>query len=68
VEASQVRVFQSGIKTGGGAIADGARGIIAEVESSLSRRQTGRCNGLCQTLLPLLCHFHSVSPRGIVVI
>jgi hypothetical protein len=29
VEASQARVFQSGIKTGGGATAGGARGTIA---------------------------------------
>jgi hypothetical protein len=29
VEASQARVFQSGIKTGGGATTGGARGAIA---------------------------------------
>jgi hypothetical protein len=31
LEASRVRVFQSGFKTGGGATAGGARGVIAEV-------------------------------------
>jgi hypothetical protein len=31
VEASQARVFQSDIKTDGGAMADGARGTIVEV-------------------------------------
>jgi hypothetical protein len=31
VEASQTRVSQSGIKTGGGANADGVRGIIMEI-------------------------------------
>jgi hypothetical protein len=41
VEASLARVFQSGLKTGGGAM-------------------MGRCNGLCQTLLPLLYRFLSI--------
>jgi hypothetical protein len=36
VEASQVRVSQSGLKTGGDATAGGARGTIAEVESESS--------------------------------
>jgi hypothetical protein len=36
VEASRVRVFQSAIKTGGGAAADGARGTITEVVSESS--------------------------------
>jgi hypothetical protein len=31
VEASLARVFQSGLKTGGGATMGGARGTIAEV-------------------------------------
>jgi hypothetical protein len=31
VEASLARVFQSGLKTGGGATVGGARGTIAEV-------------------------------------
>jgi hypothetical protein len=36
VESSQDRVFQCGLKTGGGAMADGARGIITELVSSPS--------------------------------
>jgi hypothetical protein len=36
VEASLGRVFQSGLKTGGGATTGGARGTIAEVASEAS--------------------------------
>jgi hypothetical protein len=36
VEASLVRVFQSGLKTGGGATIGGARDTIAEVASEAS--------------------------------
>jgi hypothetical protein len=36
VEASLGRVFQSGLKTGGGATMGGARGTIAEVVSEAS--------------------------------
>jgi hypothetical protein len=36
LEVSHVRVFQSGLKTGGGATAGGARGTIAEVASGSS--------------------------------
>jgi hypothetical protein len=36
VEASQARVSQSGLKTGGGTILGGARSTIAEVASSPS--------------------------------
>jgi hypothetical protein len=36
VEARRVRVFQSGLKTGGGTTAGGARGTIVEVASSSS--------------------------------
>jgi hypothetical protein len=36
VEVSLARVFQSGMKTGGGATMGGARGIIAEVASEAS--------------------------------
>jgi hypothetical protein len=36
VEASLVRVSQSGLKTGGGATMGGARGTIAEVASEAS--------------------------------
>jgi hypothetical protein len=35
-EASLARVFQSGLKTGGGATAGGARGTIMEVVSEAS--------------------------------
>jgi hypothetical protein len=36
VEASLTRVFQSGLKTGGGATTSGARSTIAEVASEPS--------------------------------
>jgi hypothetical protein len=36
VEASLARVFQSGLKTDGGATAGGVRGTIAEVASEVS--------------------------------
>jgi hypothetical protein len=36
VEASLARVFQSGLKTSGGATTDGARGTIVEVTSKAS--------------------------------
>jgi hypothetical protein len=36
VEASLARVSQSGLKTGGGAMTDGACGTIMEVASELS--------------------------------
>jgi hypothetical protein len=36
VEASQIRVSQSGLKTGGGAMTGGAGGTIVEVTSSPS--------------------------------
>jgi hypothetical protein len=67
VEASLARVSQSGLKTGGGATAGGARGTIAEVASGASWCWTGRCDGLHWTLLPLLCVFLLLGPRGIVV-
>jgi hypothetical protein len=34
VEVSRARVFQSGLKTGGGVTTGGARGTIAEVASN----------------------------------
>jgi hypothetical protein len=36
LEASRVRVFQSGLKSGGGAMAGGVHGIIVEVASRSS--------------------------------
>jgi hypothetical protein len=68
VEASLVRVSQSVLNTGRGATAGGARGTMAEVASEASWRWTGRCDGLHQTLLPYLCCFSVLGPRGIVVI
>jgi hypothetical protein len=62
MEASRARVFQSGFKTGGGAMAGGARVTIAEVASESSHRRTGRCDGLRRTLLPLLCRLLSIRP------
>jgi hypothetical protein len=61
-EASQARVSQSGLKTGGGATAGGARSTNAEVASELSQRRMGRCDRLRRILLPLLYHFRSISP------
>jgi hypothetical protein len=62
IEASPASVSQSGLKTGGCTTAGGARGIIVEAVSSSCRRRTGRCDGLRQTLLPLLCCFCSIRP------
>jgi hypothetical protein len=64
VEASLVRIFLSGLKTGGGATTGGARGTIVEVASEASWRWTGRCDGLRRTLLPLLYRFLSIMPYG----
>jgi hypothetical protein len=36
VEASLARIFQSGLKTGGGTTTGGARGTITEVVSEVS--------------------------------
>jgi hypothetical protein len=36
VKASLARVFQSGLKTGGGAMAGGARGTITKIASEAS--------------------------------
>jgi hypothetical protein len=60
VEASLDRVFQSGLKTGEGATADGTPGAIAEVASEVGGRRTNRCDGLHQTLLPYLCRFQCI--------
>jgi hypothetical protein len=57
LEASHARVSQSGLKTGGGAMTGGERGIIMEVASSGSQRRTGYCDGLHWTLLPQLYRF-----------
>jgi hypothetical protein len=52
VKVSRASVSQSGLKTGGCATVDGARDTIVEIALSQSRRRTGQCNGLRQTLLP----------------
>jgi hypothetical protein len=62
VEASLARVSQFGLKTGGGTTMGGARGIITDVASEANRRWTGRCDGLCRTLLHLLYRFVSIRP------
>jgi hypothetical protein len=64
VKASQVRLSQSGLETDGGTTAGGERGTIAEVASRTNGRQTGRCDGLRKTLLPLLCRFSCIRPYG----
>jgi hypothetical protein len=63
VEVSQARVSQSGLKTGGGAMVDGAHGTIAKVAWSSIRRRMSRCDGLRRTLLPLHCHFSCIKPQ-----
>jgi hypothetical protein len=52
LEVSHASIFQSGLKTGGDAMMDGACGIIMEVASSGSQRWMGRCDKLHRTLLP----------------
>jgi hypothetical protein len=64
VEANLARVSESGLKTGGGATMGCARGTVAEVASEASWRWMGRCDGLCQTLLPLICRFLSIMSYG----
>jgi hypothetical protein len=68
VEASLVRVSQSGLKTGGGATAGGARGTIVEVASKSSSRRMGQYDELRRTLLSCFSIFILFGPRGIVVI
>jgi hypothetical protein len=64
MRASWAWVFQSGLKTDEGATAGGARGTIMEVASRLSCRETGGCEGLRRTVLPLLCCFLYIRSRG----
>jgi hypothetical protein len=59
VEASRARVSQSGLKTGAGA--------AQMVHVASSWRQTGRCDGLRRTLLPLPSVFFVLDPRGNLV-
>jgi hypothetical protein len=60
VEASLARVSQSGLRTGGGAMAGGARDTITEVTSEACLKWTDRCDGLCHTPLPYLCYFQCI--------
>jgi hypothetical protein len=62
VKASRARVSQCALKIDGGAMTGGACDTIMEVASESSRRRMGRCDGLCQTLLPLLGCFRSIRP------
>jgi hypothetical protein len=62
VKASWARVFQSGLKTGRGVMTGGARDTIVEVTCESSQRWTGRCDELCQTLLPLIHRFLYIRP------
>jgi hypothetical protein len=50
LEASRARVYQSGLKTGGGTTTD----TIVKVKSRSSRRWMSRCDGLRRILVPLL--------------
>jgi hypothetical protein len=67
VEASLAMVSRSGHKTGVSATTGGVRDTIMEVASRIGRKRMGRCDGLCWTLLPLLCHLLVLGHRGIVV-
>jgi hypothetical protein len=62
LEASHARVSQFDLKTGGGAMVGGARGIIAEDTWSSSQRRMCQYDGLHRTLLPLLCRFLYIRP------
>jgi hypothetical protein len=68
VEASLARVFQSGLKTGGGATTGGARGTIRKVR----RRQAedGRADAMCYVgpCHPCFVVFLLLGARGVVVI
>jgi hypothetical protein len=66
VKTSCARVSQSILKTGGSITAGGARGIIAEIVLSSSRRRMDRFDGLRRTLLPLFCRFIVLCPMGIL--
>jgi hypothetical protein len=52
--------FSVCLKTNGGATAGGTRGIISKITWRWSQRRTSWCDGLHQTLLPLICCFHSI--------
>jgi hypothetical protein len=60
VEANKTRISQSGLKTGGGATASGARGTTVEVASKSSQRRTSRYNEIRQILQPLIYRFRFI--------
>jgi hypothetical protein len=68
VEASLARVFQSGLKTGGGATAGGARGTITEVASRQFEDERVDAIGCIGPCYPTFTIFNVFGPRGIVVI
>jgi hypothetical protein len=67
VEANLARVFQSGLKTGGGTTAGGARGTIAEV--ALEANEDGRVDamGYVRSCYPTFAVFNVLGSRGIVI-
>jgi hypothetical protein len=65
VKASLARVSQSGLKTGGGATAGGARGTITEVAGGARGIDATGCVGPCYATFAV---FNVLNPRGIVVI
>jgi hypothetical protein len=68
MEASQTRVSQSGLKTGGGAMAGGARGTIAKV--ARSQVEDRRVDVICyvEPCYPCFAIFILLGHRGTVVI
>jgi hypothetical protein len=67
IEASHCRVFQSGLKTSGGAMTGGARGIIVEVMWSSSRRRMGRYDGCVGPSYPYFTVFYVLDPMSVLV-
>jgi hypothetical protein len=67
VEACLARVSQSGLKTGGGATASGARGTITEVVSEV---EDGRVDAMdcVRPCYPTFAIFNVLCPMGILVI
>jgi hypothetical protein len=68
VEASLIRVFQSGLKTGGGTTAGGARGTITEVASEAN--EDGRVDAMSyvESCYPTFAVFNVLDPRSIVIL
>jgi hypothetical protein len=68
VEASLTRVFQSDLKTAGGATTGGTRDTIAEVTLEASGRRRVDAMGCVEPCYPTFTLFNVLGPRGIVVI